>query len=124
MTTKMKLKLLVMWGKKPLISSSFYSFGNFWLRGVTVRELLMHVVKEADANLSFDDAESITLDAIEQTSTARRQLAPGRPRRESGPWVRHAPQGYTTFPRMKSCWTCQPGASEPTGHRTRVAECA
>ena len=61
MTTQSRLKLSVVWGKRQLIAPSFYNkFSNSWLRETTVRELLVHAVQEADANLSFDDAETIS----------------------------------------------------------------
>ena len=74
MTTQSRLKLsVVCWGKRQLIApiSSFYKFGiNSWLRATTVRELLVHAVQEADANLSLDDAETITVEVVEHSVVA------------------------------------------------------
>ena len=68
MASKSKLKLSVTWGSRQLIPPSFYSFENSWLRNTSVRELLSHVVHEADANLScpvLGDAETITVKVVE-----------------------------------------------------------
>ena len=65
MVTKTKIKLPVLWGKRKLINPCFYSFLNSHLQETTVRELLVDVVKEADANLSWEDAEAITLEVVE-----------------------------------------------------------
>ena len=65
MAAKTKLKLSVLWGKRKLIAPSFYSFLNSDLQETTVRKLLVDVVTEADATLSWDDAEAITLEVVE-----------------------------------------------------------
>jgi hypothetical protein len=64
--TMIIVKMSVIWGKQNFVQLSYMTFDICWLREITLRQLLAHVVKEVDPRLSLiDNAGSITVHEIE-----------------------------------------------------------
>ena len=64
-TSREKIKVAVTLGFRQLVEPSYKTYELAWLREITRRQLLAHLVGQADERLSLDNAKSITLHVIE-----------------------------------------------------------
>jgi len=82
--TIIKVKVSVIWGKQQLVQPSYMTFDICWLREITLRQLLVHVVEKVDPRLSLIyNAGSITVHVIEHvdevtSSSGKRKQTLGR----------------------------------------------
>ena len=60
-----KVKVSVTWGKQQLLPPSYMTYDICWLREITLRQLLAHVVETVDPRLSLHNVGSITVHLVE-----------------------------------------------------------
>jgi hypothetical protein len=61
-----KIKLAVTWGKQQIVHPSYQTYDTRWLREISLRQLLAHVVNKVNPLLySLDNAESIAVSLVE-----------------------------------------------------------
>jgi hypothetical protein len=68
MALRERLQVSVKWGNRHVVETSFYRFDVSWLRETTVRELLVHILAETNANLCLDDATEIYVSVMQHVT--------------------------------------------------------
>ena len=67
-----KIKVAVTWGKKEIVHPSYQTYYICWLRDISPRQLLVHVVNKVNARLySSDNAESINVYLVEHIAEVK-----------------------------------------------------
>ena len=64
-TSREKIKVAATWEVRQLVEPSYKSYEVAWLREKSARQLLAHLVGQADERLSLDNAELIMLYIVE-----------------------------------------------------------
>jgi hypothetical protein len=59
-----KVKVFVLWEKQQIVYPCYKTYGTIWLREMTLRQMLAHIVGNA---MTLDNAEFITLDVVEHS---------------------------------------------------------
>ena len=54
-----KIKVTVTWGKEQIVHPSYQTYGICWLREISLRQLLAHIVNKVNARIySLDNART------------------------------------------------------------------
>ena len=71
-------------GKQQIVHPCYKTYDTKWLREMTLRQMLAHIVGNAssDARMTFDNAELITVDVVEHIDEV--SLSRGKRNYESG----------------------------------------